>query len=207
MYLCSLYYLLCMFSVSDSSIYMIYCRSFMLLVITCTCMLGPPHLIMYTCACYARHLALSYVLAGVANNPGPHVQILETGPWRPCCTWSVWRSGSVVWQLPIRTLFLPASPWSAREILIFLLVSTFPYFIVYILLLRFIVTLYSWDIISCLVIIVYWCYYCWIVCYHCASVLWFLHVLMLSVYTWGYFWPAYIRRSNVSVPTGAGRYT
>ena len=31
---------------------------------------GPHHLIMYTCACYARHLALFYVLAGVANNPG-----------------------------------------------------------------------------------------------------------------------------------------
>jgi len=42
----------------------------MLLVISCTCMPGPHHLIMYTCACYTRHLALSYVLAGVANNPG-----------------------------------------------------------------------------------------------------------------------------------------
>ena len=41
-----------------------------LLVISYTCMPGPHHLIMYTCACYARHLALSYVLAGVANNPG-----------------------------------------------------------------------------------------------------------------------------------------
>ena len=42
--------------------------------------------------------------------------------------------------------------------------------------------------------------------YHCAYVLWFLPVLMLSVYTLGYFWPAYIRRSNVSVPSGSGRY-
>ena len=40
-----------------------------------------------------------------------------------------------------------------------------------------------------------------------ASVLWFLPVLMLSVYTWGYFWPAYIRHSNVSVPAGSGRYS
>ena len=40
-----------------------------------------------------------------------------------------------------------------------------------------------------------------------ASVLWFLPVLMLSVYTWGYFWPAYIRRSNVFVPAGSGRYS
>jgi len=39
-----------------------------------------------------------------------------------------------------------------------------------------------------------------------ASVLRFLLVLMLSVYTWGYFWPAYTRRSNVSVPAGSGRY-
>ena len=44
--------------------------SSMLLVISCTCVPGPHHLIMYTCACYARHLALFYVLAGVANNPG-----------------------------------------------------------------------------------------------------------------------------------------
>ena len=40
-----------------------------LLVISCTCMPEPHHLIMYTCACYAHHLALLYVLAGVANNP------------------------------------------------------------------------------------------------------------------------------------------
>ena len=39
-----------------------------------------------------------------------------------------------------------------------------------------------------------------------ASVLWFFLVLMLSVYTWGYFWPAYIRRSDVCVPAGSGRH-
>jgi len=39
-----------------------------------------------------------------------------------------------------------------------------------------------------------------------ASVLWFLPVVMLSVYRWGYFWPAYIRRSNVSVSAGTGCY-
>ena len=39
-----------------------------------------------------------------------------------------------------------------------------------------------------------------------ASVLFYLHVLLLSVYTWGYFRPAYVRRSNVSVPSGSGRY-
>ena len=110
-----------------------------------------------------------------------HVQILQSGPWRLCCSWSEWRSRSV--QLPIWTLLLRASSWPAHEILILLLVSTLLYFILYILLLCFMVILYSWDIISCLVIIVYLCYYCWNVYYHCASVLWFLHVLMFSVYT------------------------
>ena len=38
------------------------------------------------------------------------------------------------------------------------------------------------------------------------SELWFLPALMLSVYTWGYFRPAYIRCSNVSVPAGSERY-
>jgi len=39
-----------------------------------------------------------------------------------------------------------------------------------------------------------------------ASVLRFLLILMLSVYTWWYFRPAYIRYSNVSVPAGSERY-
>jgi len=39
-----------------------------------------------------------------------------------------------------------------------------------------------------------------------ASVLFYLHVLLLSVYAYGYFRPAYVRRSNVSVPSGSGRY-
>jgi len=39
--------------------------SLMLFVITCTCILGPHHLIMHTCACYAHHLALLYVLTGL----------------------------------------------------------------------------------------------------------------------------------------------
>jgi len=29
---------------------------------------------------------------------------------------------------------------------------------------------------------------------------------MLSIYTWGYFWPAYIHHSDVSVPAGSGRH-
>jgi len=39
-----------------------------------------------------------------------------------------------------------------------------------------------------------------------TSVLWFLPILMLSVYTWRHFRPAYIRHSNVSVPAGSGCY-
>ena len=71
----ALYRFPCMFSDSDLLIYMhlldlrFTVIFLILLVISYTCMPGPPHLIMYTCACYARHLALLYVLAGVANNP------------------------------------------------------------------------------------------------------------------------------------------
>ena len=55
----------------------------MLFVITCTCILGPRHLIMYTCTCYARHLAL-YMYCGLhLPTLNSHVQILETGPWWP----------------------------------------------------------------------------------------------------------------------------
>jgi len=75
-YLCSLYRFPCMFFDSDLLIYMYLLDLgftvifLILIVISCTCMPGPHHLIVYTCACYARHLALSYVLTGVANNPG-----------------------------------------------------------------------------------------------------------------------------------------
>jgi len=48
--------------------------------------------------------------------------------------------------------------------------------------------------------------FCWNVYYYCTSILWFLPVLMLSVYMWRYFRPAYIRRSDVSVPVGSGRH-
>ena len=39
-----------------------------------------------------------------------------------------------------------------------------------------------------------------------ASALWFLPLLMFSVYMWGYFCLAYICHSNVSVPSGSWRY-
>ena len=69
--LCSLYRFPYMFS--DLHVFTwsrIYCHFLILLVISCTCMPRPYHLIVYTRACYARHLTLSYVLAGVAKNPG-----------------------------------------------------------------------------------------------------------------------------------------
>ena len=46
----------------------------------------------------------------------------------------------------------------------------------------------------------------WNIYYYCASVLWFLLVLMFSVYMWGYFRSAYIRRNNVSVTAGSMCY-
>ena len=55
-------------------------------------------------------------------------------------------------------------------------------------------------------ITVYLLYYCWNVNYHRALALWFLNVLILSVYMWGYFCPAYIHYSNVSIPVRSGRY-
>jgi len=74
-YLYSLYRFSCMFSDSDLLIYkhflgLKFTIIFHILVISCTCMPGPHHLIMYMCACYARHLALFFVLAGVVNNHG-----------------------------------------------------------------------------------------------------------------------------------------
>ena len=87
---CFSYCFLCIFSVLDSSIYMIYYRSFNFPYITYHFLyLGPHHLIIYTCACYARHLTLLYVLVALSLiTLDSHVQILETGPWWPCCSWS-----------------------------------------------------------------------------------------------------------------------
>jgi len=55
------------------------------------------------------------------------------------------------------------------------------------MLLRFLMISYSWNIVSCSMITVYLCYYCWNVYYHCAFVLWCLLVLMLSVLCEGIF--------------------
>jgi len=99
LYLSSRHCFLCMLSDSDLSIYMylllfgftvVPLISFMLLVIACTCMPEPHHLIMYTCDCLictplgfiictrGLHLITLY----------SHVQILESGPWWPCYSWS-----------------------------------------------------------------------------------------------------------------------
>ena len=105
--------------------------SLMLLVIACTCMPGPHHLIMYTCACHARHLALLYVLTGVATTLDSHVQILETGPWWPCCSWSEYaanffrddRSAAETWII-VAALPSSSSPvWFSRPLLLLVSIS------------------------------------------------------------------------------------
>ena len=112
----------------------------MLYVITCTCILGPHHLIMYTCTCYARHLALLYVLAGLRlTTLNSHVQILKTRPWRPCCsrlecaadpsvTIGVQKKfgSSPQLYLPVPLLFSSETPLVAREHL-----SVFVYLFIY----------------------------------------------------------------------------
>jgi len=89
-----------MFSDSDLLIYMhlldlgFTVIFLILLVISCTCMPGPHHLIMYTCACYARHLASFFVLAGVVNNPG--FSCPDPGVWTIAMLYLISvRSGSV----------------------------------------------------------------------------------------------------------------
>ena len=202
MFICSSYCLLCMFSVSDSSIYIIYWRSFNFPYVTCTCMFGPHHLIMYTCASYARHLALLYVLAGLRlTTLNSHVQILETGPWWPCCSWSEYaadpcddRSAAKAWSI-VAALSPSSSPvWFSRPLLLLVSTSQLLYISSYDAL------LYFWWC-NHVLILFYWNVYD-----HCASALWFLPVLMLSVYTWGYLWPAYIRLSGVFVPARSGRH-
>ena len=101
--------------------------SFMLLVIACTCMPEPHHII-WSCTCVTawacNWLSLTYSLGYFLTTLNLHVQIQEPGLWWPCCNWSecvakTWISGC----LSGPSFFL--APWSAREILILLLVSTF----------------------------------------------------------------------------------
>jgi len=100
---------------------------FMFLIIACTCMSEPHHLIMCTCDCLST--PTGFILrTRVSTTLDLHVQILEYGPWWPCYTWSecavkVWAScclsGPLFFQLP----------WLARETLILLLVSIFSVFL------------------------------------------------------------------------------
>ena len=92
MYLCSSYYFLCMFSVSDSSIYMIYYCSFNFPYVICyylylhTWTTSLDHVHVYL---LCTQLASLYVLAGLRlTTLDSYVQILETGPWWPCCSCS-----------------------------------------------------------------------------------------------------------------------
>ena len=90
---------LCMFSNSDLSIYMylldfgftiVPLIFFMLLVIACACMPEPHHLIMHTCDCLiCKPLGFIICARGLHQTTfDSHVQILETRPWWPCCSWS-----------------------------------------------------------------------------------------------------------------------
>ena len=78
-YLCSIYHFSCMFSDSHTLIYMYLLDlrftviSFMLLVIACTCMPEPPHLIMYTCDC------LSTPTGFIICTRGLHLTNLDRG--------------------------------------------------------------------------------------------------------------------------------
>ena len=152
----------------------------------------------------ANWFYLTYSLGYFLTTLNLHVQILESGLWWSYCSWSECAveariSGSLSGASFLPAPFDPLARFSSCYSWVF-----FSLFILYFMFCA------SWwsniHIISCSVITVYLCYYCWNVYYHCASVLWFLHVLMLSVYMWGYFRPAYIRRSNVSVPARSGRY-
>ena len=89
-YLCSSYCFLCMFPISDLLIYMIYCRSFNFLYVTCrylymhawTTSLDHVHVCLvctplgFIICTHGLHLTTLY----------SHVQILESGPWWLCCS-------------------------------------------------------------------------------------------------------------------------
>jgi len=179
--------------------------SFMLLVIAGTCMPGPHHLIMYTVTSWARQLALSYVLARlISDNPGSS-----------CPDPGVWTVAALLYLIRVaqrkRGLVVACpDPLSSSLLMIGSRdshLTTREYFPVFHIVHPAFALHCDLIFLRYYIITVYLCYYCWNVYYHCASALWFLPVLMLSVYIWGYFRSAYLRRSNVSVPVGSGRYT
>jgi len=181
---------------------------------TCAYIYDTPFL--YTCAWYARHLALSYVLAGCIWQPW----ILMSRSWSPdlsglavadqsaqrILSWWSERSRN----LDITVALSPSSShdWLSGPLLLLVSISQFLlcislhvlYFCIF-WWCNILVILYHSLCDNHVLVLFYWNVY-----YRCASALWFWPVLILSVYTWGYLRPAYIRRSDVSVPTGSGRH-
>ena len=163
--------------------------SFMLLVIACTCMPEPHYLIMYTYDClYACHLDLSYVLTGCIWQPWI---LMSRSRSMDCVDLTIadqraqQRGGladaTVALSSQLLSWLVLETPLDARDHL-----SAFDY--VYPFVYRTFV--FSGDVISCnIVICITLCdnhvlvLFCWNVYYHCTSALWFLHVLILSVYT------------------------
>jgi len=135
MCLCSWHHFLCMFFNSDLSIYMylldfalllILWFSFMLLVIVCTCMLEPHHLIMYTCD--YQSMLIDFILQTrwvVFWQPWTFMsrsKSLDRGVLPVADQSAQWKRGLAV--VCLKPLFFQL-PWSTHEILILLLVSIF----------------------------------------------------------------------------------
>jgi len=114
--------------------------SLMLFFITCTCILGPLYLIMYTCTCYARQLASLYVLAGLRlTTLNSHVQILETGPCDLVVTdqFRDDRSAAEVWIIAVALSPSSSSIWFSRPLLLLVSISQLLYISSYDVLLYF----------------------------------------------------------------------
>ena len=122
MLLCSLHRISCMLSDSDLLIYMYLLDlgfTVIFLYVTChflylrawTTSLDHVHVCLL---CTPSGFIFLYSL-GLLTTLDSHVQILESGPRRPCCTWSEWRSGSVVsYCLFGPSSFPPLLDWLAR---------------------------------------------------------------------------------------------
>jgi len=154
---------------------------------------------------HANCLSLTYSLGCFLTTLDLHVQIQEPGPWWPSVVdqSAQWKHGlAIIYSKPL--FFQPPLISSQDSHL-----STREYFSAFLYCISCFAL--SGDLIfleycimlcdNCVLVL-----FCWNVYYHCAFVLWFFYVLMLSVYMWGYFRPEYIRRSNVSLHVGSGHY-